>query len=108
MDPSSTTARRRSLQRIAYMVRHRSVFSHLVPVRVSFHIQTLKAAKTMNATMLGHSGTGLPARSTSGRITMRPSCAVAINANITEATRNPLVCEFMVLFCSIRMLTIWA
>jgi hypothetical protein len=71
-------------------------FVHLLGVRASFHIQTLRPPKMMQASTLGHNGIGCPATSTSGRITSRTNCAMAIRPNTTLATRNPVICEFMV------------
>jgi hypothetical protein len=72
-----------------------SRFVHFVGVRVSFHIQTLRLPKMMQASTLGHNGIGCPATSTSGRITSRTNCAMAIRPNTTLATRNPVIFEFM-------------
>ena len=70
-------------------------FVHLVGVRARFHIQILRPPKMMQASTLGHNGIGCPATSTSGRITSRTNCAMAIRPNTTLATRNPVICEFM-------------
>ncbi len=48
----------------------------------------------MKASTLGHNGIGWPATNTSGRITSRTNCAMAIRPNTTLATRNPVTCEF--------------
>jgi hypothetical protein len=62
-----------------------------VGVRASFHIQTLRAPKMMPANTLGHNGIGCPATSTSGRITSRTNCAMAIRPNTTLARRKKLM-----------------
>jgi hypothetical protein len=71
------------------------LFVHLVGVRASFHIQRLRPPRTIKATTLGHNGIEYPATITSGRITSRTNCAMAIRPNTTLATSSPAVWEFM-------------
>src|SRR5262245_32024875 len=50
----------------------------------------------IKASTLGHSGIGEPATSTSGRITNRINCPIAIRPNMMLATRNPVICDLIV------------
>src|SRR5262245_11104184 len=76
----------------------------LVARRVRLHIQKLKAPKMTKARKLGHRGTGDPATNTAGRVSSRANCPSAISPNTMLATRNPVICDF-ILFSLLRKST---
>src|SRR5262249_16815292 len=75
----------------------RPILVYPTDLRVSVHIQRLRAPIMIKASTLGHRGIGEPATSTSGRATNRINCPRAIRPNTMLATRNPVICDFIVL-----------
>ena len=76
--------------------RPKSLLVYLSGLRVRFHIQRLRAPIMIKPRKLGHRGIGEPATITSGRVTSRINCAMAIRPNTTLATRKPVICDLIV------------